>query len=179
MTLSMHAMSVEIFTAMLGDLSKVLDKAAEHARAEGVDPASLVGARLAPDMYDLAKQVQAACDMAKSGVARLAGHEPPVFEDNETTLEALKARIARTIDYVSRFDVAALDGSDTRAIVIPTQRDFNFEMTGLQFVKDWSLPHFFFHVTTAYDILRAQGVALGKQDYVSHAAVFARPKTAA
>jgi hypothetical protein len=179
MTLTMHALSVEVFVAVLGDLSKLLDKAAEHARAKGVDEATLVGAKLAPDMFDLARQVQTACDHAKGGTARLAGREPPVFEDNEKTLDELKARIERTIDYVSGFDVAALEGSDTRPIVIVTPLDFDFAMTGLQLLKDWSLPHFYFHVTTAYDILRANGVPIGKQDYLAHAAAFIRPKSAA
>lgn len=176
MTLSMHAMSVEVFVAMLGDLSKVLDKAAEHAKAERIDPATLVAASLAPDMFDLARQVQTACDHAKSGTARLAGREPPVFEDNEKTIDELKTRIARTIDYVSGFDAKALEGSDARHIVIPTPLDFNFEMTGLQLLKDWSLPHFFFHVTTAYDILRHKGVVIGKQDFLGHVAAYIRPK---
>jgi hypothetical protein len=176
MTLTMHAVSVDVFVAMLGDLSKLLDKAAEHARAEGIDGATLVGARLAPDMFDLARQVQIACDHAKSCTARLAGQEPPVFEDSEKTLDELKARIDRTIGYVSGIDAKSLEGSDVRAITISTPRDFNFEMTGLQLLKDWSLPHFFFHVTTAYDILRHEGVAIGKQDFLAHAAVFVRPK---
>jgi hypothetical protein len=179
MTLSMHALSVEVFADMLGDLSKILDKAAEHARAEGIDPAALVGARLAPDMFDLAQQLQAACHQAVNGTAHLAGVEPPTFEDNEKTLDALKARIARTIDYVSGFDAQALEGAEERHIVIPTPFDFVFEMNGLQLLKDWALPHFFFHVTTAYDILRHKGVVIGKQDYLSHAAAFIRPKSAA
>jgi hypothetical protein len=179
MTLTMHALSVEVFTAMLGDLSKVLDKAAAHARAQGIDPATLVTARLAPDMFDLARQVQTACDHAKSCAARLAGEAPPVFEDNETTLDQLKTRIDRTVAYIGRFDAAALEGSEARPITILTPLDFNFEMTGLQMLKDWSLPHFFFHVTTAYDILRHQGAPLSKQDYLGHAAAYVRPKTPA
>jgi hypothetical protein len=157
----------------------VLDKAAEHARVEGIDPGTLVAARLAPDMFDLARQVQTACDHAKGCTARLAGQQPPVFEDNEKTLDELKARIARTLEYVSSFDARALAGSEGREITIPTPRDFNFEMTGLQFLKDWSLPNFFFHVTTAYDILRHQGVPVGKQDFLGHAAAYIRPKTPA
>jgi uncharacterized protein len=179
MMLTMHALSVEVFTDMLGDLSKILDKAAEHARAERIDPATLVGARLAPDMFDLAKQVQAACHQATNGTARLAGVEPPVFKDDETTLDALKARIARTIDYLSGFDAHALEGAEERQITIPTPFDFVFEMTGLHLLKDWALPHFFFHVTTAYDILRHKGVVIGKQDYLGHMAAFMRPKSAA
>ena len=137
-------------------------------------------------MYASTALPNASRDAARSSTARSSSAAapprppaPPAVEDKEKTLDELKARIAWTIDYVSSFDVKALEGSDARRIVIETPQDFDFEMTGLQFLKDWALPHFFFHVTTAYDILRHKGVVIGKQDFVGHAAAFIRPKSAA
>jgi hypothetical protein len=162
-------MTIDTFVPMLRSLSKIFDKAIAHAKAKSFDGAVLANARLAPDMFPLVKQVQIACDTAKSGAARLMGREPPRFEDNEQTLEELKARIAKTIDYLEKADAGAFQGAEDRSISIPLPNDLLLEMKGLQYLRDWALPHFYFHVVTAYDILRHNGVDIGKLDYLSHA----------
>jgi len=173
--ISIHTMAIDTFVPMLRSMSEILDKGAQHARAKKLDPASLVNARLALDMYPLAKQVQAACDQAKNSTARLAGTEPPTFEDSEQTLDELKARIAKTIDYLQKTRASAFEGAEDREIRIPLPNDLMLEMSGLQFLRDWSLPHFYFHVVTAYDILRHSGVEIGKRDYMSHVGSSIRP----
>ena len=165
MSLSMHAMSVPIFVRMLGNLSAILDKAAAHAQAKKIEPAVLLNARLFPDMFALTRQVQLATDFAKGAVARLAGQEPPKYEDTETTIEQLKARIARTIEYVRGFEAGAFEGAETREISLKI-RDTVKKYTGLVYLCHVVLPNFFFHATTAYDILRHNGVELGKRDFV-------------
>ena len=173
---SIHAIAVETFVPMLRSLSGVLDKGAEHARANKSDPHALVNARLAPDMYTLAQQVQLASDQAKDATARLSGQDAPNFDSNEKTLEELKARIAKTIDYVQSVRAAAFEGAEDRKITIPIpENNIAFEMNGLQFLRDWALPNFYFHVVTAYDILRHNGVEIGKRDYLSHLAGYIRP----
>jgi hypothetical protein len=162
---------------MLKSLSNILDKGAEHARARKSDPAALVNARLAPDMYTLAQQVQIACDQAKDATARLICKDAPQFENNEKTLEELKARIAKTINYVQSVRAAAFEGAEDRKIIIPIpENNMEFEMNGLQFLRDWALPHFYFHVVTAYDILRHNGVDIGKRDYLSHVGGYIRQR---
>jgi len=168
--ISVYAISIGTFVPMLRALSSILDKGAEHASARNFDSAVLVNARLAPDMFPLVRQVQIACDHAKNSTARLIGQEPPVFEDNEQTLDELKARIARTIDYLQSARETAFEGAEDRDIKIPLPNNLALEMNGLQFLRDWALPHFYFHVVTAYDILRHNGVEIGKRDYLSHAA---------
>jgi uncharacterized protein len=170
MRLSLDTMAIETFVPMLGDLARILDKAAQHASRERLDPAMLVNARLAPDMYPLVKQVQLACDHANGSTARFMGQEPPRFDDEERTLDDLKARIARTIDYLESARPAAFDGAEDRDIRIALPNDLVLEMDGVQFLKDWALPHFYFHLVTAYDILRHSGVEIGKRDYLSHVA---------
>ena len=165
MSNSMYAMSVETFIPMLGNLSALLDKAAAFAGAKKIDSAVLLQSRLAPDMLPLTRQVQIACDAAKNSVPRLAGQEPMKIEDNEQTIDELKARIAKTIDYLKTFDPAALNGSETREIKIPA-RDRTLEFSGLNYLRRFALPNFFFHVTTTYAILRHNGVELGKRDYL-------------
>ena len=165
---SLHAMATETFVPMLRSLSSLLDKGAEHATAKKLDPATLVNARLAPDMFPLVQQVQIACDHAKGAAARLTGREPPRFEDNEKTLDELKARIAKTIDYVQSVPASAYEGAEDRAIKFPLIENLVFEANGFQYLRDWSLPHFYFHVVTAYDILRHNGIEIGKRDYLSH-----------
>ena len=167
--ISIYAFATKTFVPMLQSLSNILDKGAEHARAKKSDPTALVNARLAPDMYTLAQQVQIACDQARDATARLIGKDAPQFENNEKTLDELKARIAKTIDYVQSVRAAAFEGAEDRKIIIPIpENDMEFEMNGLQFLRDWALPHFYFHVVTAYDILRHNGVDIGKRDYLSH-----------
>jgi len=165
MTISMYEASIPVFVHMLGNLKALLEKGAAHAAARKFDPAVLVNARLAPDMFPLSRQIQIASDAAKGAAARLSGTEAPKFEDKETTLPELIARIDKTIDYLKSFKPAQIDGSEERGIVVKTpQRDFSF--TGLQYLRYWALPNFFFHVTTTYNLLRHNGVELGKADFL-------------
>jgi len=161
----MHALSVDVFASALTNLSWILEKAASSAASRKIEPAVLLNSRLAPDMFPLTRQVQIACDIAKNSSARLAGQEPPRFEDNETTLEQLRARIARTIDYMSGLPAGAFAGAETRELKVP-MRDRTIEFVGLDFLQRWAIPNVFFHVTTAYNILRHNGVELGKNDYL-------------
>jgi hypothetical protein len=165
MKISMYAMSVPVFVKTLGNLSSILDKAATYAQAKKIDPGVLLAARLFPDMFALAKQVQVACDFAKGAVARLAGVEPPKDDDSERTFDELKARIARTIEYVSGFGEQQFEGADEREVVLKI-RDRTLTYRGLPYLAHVALPNFFFHVVTAYDILRHNGVELGKRDFI-------------
>src|SRR5512145_2115986 len=161
----MYALSAPVFVRMLRNLDGVLDKGAAHAAARKIDPAVLVGARLFPDMFPLAAQVRIASDFAKGAAARLTGNEPPKFDDDEATFDELKARIAKTIAYVEQFDAARFDGADERKVTIKLRgEERTFE--GRTYLANIVLPNFFFHVTTAYDILRHNGVELGKRDFV-------------
>jgi hypothetical protein len=169
-------MAMNTFVPMLGTLSTLLDKGTEHMRAKEKAPDSLLEARLAPDMFPLARQVQIACDLVKGAAARLAGQEPPVFEDKEQTVDELKARIRRTLDYVQSVPASAFQGAEQRQIVLPLVDDLVLDMNGEQYVRDWALPNFYFHVVTAYDILRNQGVEIGKRDYLAHAGYAIHPK---
>jgi uncharacterized protein len=162
---SMHAFSVELFSNALGNLSWILEKGAASAASRKIEPAVLLGARLAPDMLPLTRQIQIAGDIAKSSVARLAGQEPPRYEDNETTIEQLRARLARTIDFLKSVPASAFEGAETRDIKLPAG-ERTLEFKGLAFLQTWAIPNVFFHVTTAYDILRHNGVDLGKRDFI-------------
>ena len=166
MKISMYSMSVETFLPMLATLSSVLNKGLKHAAEKKFEPSVLVNARLAPDMLPLSRQIQIACDMAKNGSSRLAGQEAPRFEDNETTIEELLARIARTIDHLKSIPENAVDGSEDRDIKIP-MRDRTLEMKGLPFLRTWALPNFYFHVVMTYAILRHNGIQIGKQDFLA------------
>jgi len=161
----MHSMSVPVFVKTLGSLSAILDKAAAHAEAKKFDPAVLLAARLYPDMFNLTRQVQIACDFAKGSVARLAGEEPPKYEDNETTIAQLKERIERTIAFVQGFAEGRFAGAESREITLKI-RDQTHVYKGLPYLAHLALPNFFFHATTAYDILRHNGVELGKRDFI-------------
>ena len=165
MKLSMHAVSVDVFAPALGSLSTILEKALAYAQAKKFDPAVLVQARLAPDMLPLVRQVQLASDFAKNSTARLAGQEAPKFPDEEQSIEELRARIARTLDYLKTVPAAALDGSEDRDITVPL-RDRTLQIKGLPFLQRWALPNFFFHATTAYAILRHNGLEIGKRDFL-------------
>lgn len=165
MKISMHTMVVDQCATMLANLSKILDKGVAYAETKKFDSTVLVNARLAPDMFPLARQVQIASDMVKNGVARLAGQEAPRFEDNEKTIDELKARIAKTIDYIKSVPASALEGSEDRDIKIPL-RDRSIEMKGLPYLRNWILPNFYFHVSMAYALLRHNGVDLGKPDFL-------------
>lgn len=168
MKISMHAMSVSVFTRALGNLSAVLEKGVAHAKQRKFEPAVLLTARLAPDMYPLTRQVQIACDIAKNSVARLTAQEPPRFPDTETSFEELHARIARTVDYLKSIPASALEGAETRDIRLPSG-ERTLEFKGLEFLQHWAIPNVFFHVTMAYAILRHNGVELGKHDFLGGA----------
>ena len=165
MKISMYALSHDVFRKSLGQLQHVMEKGIANAKARSFDTSVLVGARLAPDMLPFSKQIQLTSDFAKNSMARLAGIDPPKFEDNETTIAELIARVDKTIDYLQSFKPEQLDGSDERTITIPTPRQ-TFTFPGLLFLRHWALPNFFFHVTTAYNLLRHNGVEIGKADYL-------------
>jgi hypothetical protein len=172
MSLSAHKILTESMVPMLQSLSAILDKASAFAEAKKLDASVLPNARLAPDMFPLTRQVQIACDMLKIAAARLVGKEPKKFEDNETTLEALKQRIAACLGYVESFSAADYDGAESRQITMPLFDKLVLETDGAHFLTDWAMPHFYFHVTTAYDILRQNGVEIGKRDYLTHVGKF-------
>ena len=166
MKISVHAMSVDLLANTLANLSHLLEKGHAHAVARKFDPAVLIAARLAPDMFPLPRQIQIACDVAKFGVARLAGVEAPKFEDKEQTLEELRGRIARTIDFIKGVPASALEGSEDRTIKVPG-RDRTLEFKGLDYLSRFVIPNVFFHVTIAYAILRHNGVDIGKNDFLT------------
>jgi uncharacterized protein len=165
MRISMYQASAPRFAHALRNLSAILDKAQAHVEAKKLDPAVPGGLRLIADMFPLARQVQIACDTAKGAVARLAGVEIPKFEDNEKTIPELKARIARTLDFVESVPAAAIDGSEDRDVVLQ-MRAGEQRFKGLQYLMGHACPNFYFHCTTAYNILRANGVELGKKDFI-------------
>jgi hypothetical protein len=165
MKISMYALSVEQFLPMLANLRNLIDKAEASAKARNFDVNVLMSARLAPDMFPFNRQVQLTCDFAKNSSARLAGLEAPRFEDTETTADELRARIDKTIAYLKTIPASAIDGQEERDIKIPL-RDRTLEMKGLPFLKGWALTNFYFHAVTAYDILRHNGVDVGKRDYL-------------
>lgn len=159
-------MSAELFCNTLENLSAILQKGLAHATARKFDPGVLLAARLAPDMLPLTRQVQIACDIAKNSMARLAAQEPRRFEDNETSFEQLRARIATAIDYIKSIPAGALEGSETRDIKVPAG-ERTLEFKGLDYLQRWAIPNVLFHVTTAYNILRHNGVELGKRDFIA------------
>ena len=165
MTISMHQASAPRFANILRNLSAILDKAQAHCEAKKIDPAALLQARLFPDMFAFTRQVQIACDSAKGAVARLAGVEIPKHEDTEQAFAELKARIAKTIDFVQSVGAARIDGSEGREIVLK-MRSGDVKFNGMQYLLGHAFPNFYFHVTTAYNILRHNGVELGKRDYI-------------
>ncbi|MFO1402240.1 MAG: DUF1993 domain-containing protein [Steroidobacteraceae bacterium] len=165
MAISMYQASVPVFQKMLKNFDGILDKAAASAEARKFEPAVLLNARLAPDMFTFTRQVQIATDHAKGGPARLAGLEPPKFEDNEASFADLKARLARVQDFLATLKPAQIDGSEERKIVLKFgPREFEF--VGLPYLTQFVLPNFYFHYTTAYAILRHNGVDVGKRDFV-------------
>jgi hypothetical protein len=165
MALTMHSASVPIFVRMLGNLVAWLDKAEAHAREKKFEPSVFLSARLAPDMLPLPTQIQIACDAAKFCIARLAGVEAPPFADDEKSLDDLRQRVRKTIDYLESVPAAQIDGSDGREVSVP-RRAGAITMTGEAYLKHFALPNFFFHVTTTYALLRHNGVELGKIDFL-------------
>jgi hypothetical protein len=165
MKISMYQACVPTGIRMMNNLAAVLEKAAQHAEAKKIDPDVLVNSRLAPDMFPLARQVQIASDSAKAGAARLAGVDPPAYEDNEKTLPELIARAKKTAAYLGTLTPQQFEGSEDRAVQWKT-RSSEKSMQGLPYALHHLLPNLHFHVTAAYAILRHNGVELGKQDFL-------------
>lgn len=167
MSHSMYVVTVPPIVRSLTSLRSILDKAVSHAEAKKIDPSVLVNARLYPDMYPLSRQVQIATDVAKGAVSRLAGLEPPRYEDNESTFSELLARIDKTIALLESFTPDQIDGTEDKVILLP-RHDRTSTFTGLAYLTDFVLPNVYFHVTTAYAILRHNGVEIGKKDFLGN-----------
>ncbi|TMG84286.1 MAG: DUF1993 domain-containing protein [Betaproteobacteria bacterium] len=165
MTISMYQASVPVLVRALTNLKGILNKAAAHAQAKKIDEAALLNARLFPDMFMLTRQVQIACDFARATGARLAGKEPLALEETEKSIAELVARIDRSIDYIGTLAASDIDGSEAREIVRPIRGEPK-RFTGINYLLQFALPNFFFHVTTAYAILRHSGIDIGKADYI-------------
>ncbi len=163
---SISQAALPVFEINLNALSGILDKADAYAAAKKIDPAVLLHSRLAPDMFDLVRQVQVATDHARRGAARLAGVEPAAFEDNETTIDQLKARLAKSVAYLKTLDRKELDSSVDREITFPLGPTNKGHMKGDDYLNHFVLPNFYFHVTAAYAILRHCGVDIGKRDFM-------------
>lgn len=169
MPITMSSASLPIFNTMLGNLSHMLDKAQAFVDSKGCDPAALTQFRLAPDMLPFVRQIQIACDAAKNGVARISGVEAPKFADEEKTIAELKERIAKTLAYLATVPAQALDGTEEKQITFPSGKDTTRTLPAEAYLKHMILPNMFFHITTAYLILRHNGVELGKRDYLAGA----------
>lgn len=167
MSITMHSASVPIFVKMLGNVSVWLDTAEAHAAAKKFDVTVLLSSRLAPDMLPLTRQIQIACDTVKFGAARLAATEAPKFDDLETTVAELKARIAKTVAYVESVPADQINGSEDRDIEVPTRAGEPMTFKGEAYLKHFVLPNLFFHATTVYALLRHNGVELGKRDFLN------------
>ena len=165
MPITMHSASVPVFVRLLGNLLKWLDKAEAHAAAKKFDASVYLGARLAPDMLPFTKQIQIACDGAKFGVARLAGVEAPKFDDTEASIDELRERIRKTISFMQSVSAAQIDGTEDKDVVIP-RRDGSMTLKGEAYLTTFAMPNFYFHITTAYALLRHNGVELGKMDFL-------------
>lgn len=165
MPLSIHQASVPALQQILGSLSALIDKAAAHCEARKIDPAVVINYRLAPDMFAFGRQIQVATDNAKGLCARLAGAEIPKYPDVEATFDELKARLAKTSDFIGSLPAAQFDGAETRAVTLKIGgQEVNF--TGADYLFGFALPNFYFHASTAYDILRHAGVPIGKRDFL-------------
>lgn len=168
MALSLYDASIPVYLNMMRNLAAIMAKAEAHAKAGGADVATYLEARLAPDMHPFSRQIQMVSDAAKGGAARLAGVAPPSMPDTETTWGELKERLQKTIDFVASIKPEQVDGDETRTIELPLPgRTMTF--TARDFLFNFSLPNFLFHVTTAYGLLRQQGVPLGKMDFLAGA----------
>lgn len=166
MTISMYSASIPVFKQMLQALNDVLAKAEAHATEKKIEPNALLQARLFPDMFQLVRQVQIAADFAKSVPARLAGVEVPPYEDNEQTFADLHARINKTLAFIDSLSATQIDGSEAAEIVLRPGTPKEKKLSGQTYLLGYGLPQFFFHVTTAYDILRHNGVEIGKRDFM-------------
>jgi hypothetical protein len=165
MSISIYDFSIPVLTRGLTNMSAVLDKAAAHAAAKKFDSAVLAQSRLYPDMHPLVRQVQIACDTAKGAGARLAGIEPPKHEDTETTFADLKARIAKTVDFLKTVTAAQVKDAETRNIEIKFPSG-SWKFTGLAYLTDFVLPNFYFHEAMVYALLRKNGIEIGKMDFL-------------
>jgi hypothetical protein len=165
MKISMYHASAPRFANTLRNLSAILDKAQAHCEAKKIEPAVMGGMRLIADMLPLTNQVQIACDTAKGAVARLAGVEIPKYQDTEQTLAELKQRIAKTIDFILSVKPETIEGSEEKDVVIRLGGK-DTTLKGMQYLFGHAYPNFYFHVTTAYNILRDNGVDVGKRDYI-------------
>lgn len=165
MSISMHSASVPVFVKMFNNMLSWLDKAEAHAQAKKFEPAVFLTARLAPDMLPFTRQIQIASDSAKFGIARLAGIEPPKWEDNEASFAELRERIRKTIAFMESVPAAQIDGSEERDIAVP-RRDGSITLKGEFYLKHFVTPNVYFHVTTTYALLRHWGVDLGKRDFL-------------
>jgi hypothetical protein len=175
MKITMHAMTIGTFVPVLKNLSSLLDKGVEHAKPKKLD---LVNARLAADMFPLSLQTGLACNRAMDSTGRLTGGPPPPVANDEKTIGELQARIRSTVAWLERVKPADFNGAeDRRCVIEPPNADFVIAMSGLELLRDWALPDFYFHIVTAYDILRHNGVQIGKQDYMGWVGAFIRPKT--
>lgn len=165
MPLSMYSSSIPVLTRNLNNLSALLQKGADHAAAKNFDPSVLVNARLAPDMFPLSRQIQIACDVSKGCAARLGGLEAPVYEDNEASIEELQTRIGNTLSFLDAVTMDQIDGTEEKEIVLQAG-DKEFKFTGLTYLQLFVMPNVMFHTTTAYNILRHNGVEIGKMDFL-------------
>jgi len=165
MTITMYQASVPAFTQMLGSLAAILTKAEAHATAKKIDPAVLLGARLFPDMLPYTRQIQLTCDFAKNTTARLAGQEPPKWEDKESSFAELQARIGKTLDFLKGYKPAQIDGAEERDVTIPIGGNPT-TFKGQRYLVGFALPNFYFHLSAAYAILRHNGIEVGKRDYL-------------
>ena len=166
MTISMYNASVPIFTQLLNSLSVILTKADEHVEKNKLDPNTLLQASLFPDMFNLTRQVQIATEFAKGVTARLAGMEVPVYEDDEISFSDLQSRISKTLLFISSVEAVKINGCEDREIITRPGTPKEKKFTGQSYLLHYGLPQFFFHVTTAYDILRSKGIEIGKRDYM-------------
>ena len=166
MAVTLYDQSVPVLAHGLRAMSACLDKARSHAEQAGYDANILCTARLFPDMFPLARQVQIATDMCKGGASRLAGVEVPKWDDSETTLDEIQARINKALGYLASFSAAQFDGAESRAIEINTPTR-SFQFSGKDYLLQWVMPNFYFHLTTVYNLLRHNGVPLGKLDFLA------------
>lgn len=167
MAVSMYQISVPVFTRMLTNLVAILEKASAHCEERKIDPAALIGYRFYPDMFPFSKQIQIATDAAKNGSAYLAGVEPPKSENAEQTFPELIARVQKTIEFVNGFKPEQIDGTEEKEVSIK-RGETTVKYKGQEYLLNRVLPNFFFHITTAYDMLRHNGVELGKKDYLGN-----------
>src|SRR5262245_1890156 len=169
MNISMHNSSVGVYLKLLGNLNAILDKAEKWVAERKLDPNAILQARLSPDMFTFTRQIQIATDMAKGTAGRLAGQEPPRYDDNETSFAELKARVAKTIAYLQSLSVESFNGAESRAITLklgPPGAQQEHKFVGLDYLNGFGTPNVYFHYSMVYALLRHNGLELGKRDYI-------------